>query len=81
VHQKLKTQQPSLVNRKGPNLSRDYSRPPIVSTIVEKLHQPGIEVLISSTIFPRDSNFCTHGINVLATRQQKHIEHYRNYFQ
>ncbi|KOC61233.1 Histone-lysine N-methyltransferase SETMAR, partial [Habropoda laboriosa] len=46
-HQKLKVQQPALVNRKDPILLYN-----VTSTTVQKLYQLGIEVLSDLPYFP-----------------------------
>ncbi|KOC69109.1 Histone-lysine N-methyltransferase SETMAR, partial [Habropoda laboriosa] len=81
VHQKLKVQQPTLVNRKDPIFLHDNARPQIASTTVQKLHQLGIEVLpnhsCSPNLSPSDFHFSCSLDNFVTPkrfRKQKNIE-------
>ena len=84
MHQKLRQQQPALVNRKGPILLHDNARPHVSIMTRQKLHELGYETLdhppYSPDLSPSDYHFFKHLDNFLREKCFKNQEDAKNAF-
>ncbi|KOC63829.1 Histone-lysine N-methyltransferase SETMAR, partial [Habropoda laboriosa] len=83
VHQKLKAQQPALVNRKDPSdlspTDFHFFRS-LDNLLAEKPFRSILKLSFSQFLSLGDSNFYTREINTLMISWQKCLEHYGSYF-
>ncbi|XP_065799354.1 histone-lysine N-methyltransferase SETMAR-like [Muntiacus reevesi] len=85
MHQKLQHLQPALVNRKGPVLLHDNTRPHVAQPALQKFNELGYEVLphppYSPDLLPTDYHFFKHLDNFLQGKHFHNQQDAENAFQ
>ena len=84
IHQKLRQQQPTLVNRKGPILLHENARPQVAKLTLQKLNELGYETLphppYSPDLSPTDYHFFKHLENFLREKCFKYLSDIKTAF-